>query len=297
MLPEFTLIEHIKKFAATRPDVIVGIGDDTAVLRQSGSKYLLLTTDMLAQGVHFKKGAPAFGIGHKALACNISDIAAMGGTPTFVVVSIGLPKNTSQSFVDELYKGINALARRFDVAIVGGDTIASKQFVINVALLGEVKKNDLVLRCGAKAGDLIFVTGPLGRAWKTNKHLSFTPRIKESRFLVERFKPNAMIDLSDGLAGDLGHILKQSSAGAVLFETGIPLNDGAQLNDALYDGEDFELLFTLSPVKAKALLNWQETKRRWFFYPIGEITKSAGLKLLRSNRQSEQLKIKGFTHF
>lgn len=297
MLSEFQLIDRIKKSAASRKDVIIGIGDDTAVLKQGGSKCLLLTTDMLAEGVHFKKSARACAIGHKALACNLSDIAAMGGVPTFAVVSIGLPRNTSQSFVDELYQGINTLARRFKVAIVGGDTIASTQLVINIALLGEVKRKDLVTRKGAKVGDVIFVTGPLGRAWKTNKHVSFTPRVAEARFLVERFKPNAMIDISDGLAGDLGHILKYSKVGAALFQEQIPLNSGATLHNALYDGEDFELLFTLNPAKAKALLKWQETKRRWFFYPIGKITRSAGLKLLGSNGQSEQLKIKGFTHF
>ena len=297
MLSEFKLIDVIKRKAAFRPDVVVGIGDDTAVLPHSSSKYLLLTTDMTAQGVHFKKGAKAAGIGHKALARNISDIAAMGGMPTYAVVSIGLPKRTPQTFVDGLYMGINTLARRFKVAVVGGDTIASPHLVVNIALLGEVKKKDLVLRSGAKGGDWIFVSGPLGRAWKTDKHLAFTPRVREARFLVERFKPNAMIDISDGLAGDLGHILEQSRVGAVLFEEQIPRNAGANLRDALYDGEDFELLFTLSPAKAKALLSWQEKRRRWFFYPVGEITKASGLRLLKADGGTESLKIKGFTHF
>jgi thiamine-monophosphate kinase len=297
MLSEFKLIGVIKRSAAFRPDVIVGIGDDTAVLPHSSSKYLLLTTDMTAEGVHFKKGSQAAGIGHKALARNISDIAAMGGVPTYTVVSIGLPKRTPQRFVDGLYSGINTLARRFNIAVVGGDTIASPHVVVNIALLGEVRKKDLVLRRGAKPGDLIFVTGPLGRAWKTDKHLTFTPRLREAGFLVERFKPNAMIDISDGLAGDLGHILEQSSVGAVLFEEQIPCSAGAGLNNALYDGEDFELLFTLNPAKAKALLSWQEKSRRWFFYLVGEITKESGLRLLKADGGTKSLKVKGFTHF
>ncbi len=297
MLSEFELIDEIKKSAASSKDVIHGIGDDTAVLRQDGSKYLLLTTDMFCEGVHFQKGVPARGIGHKAMACNLSDIAAMGGIPKYAVVSIGLPRRIPPAFVNELYCGINALARQFGVAIVGGDTITSKGLIINIALTGEVEKKDLVLRKGARVGDCIFVTGPLGRAWKTDKHLSFVPRINQARFLVEHFKPSAMIDISDGLAGDLGHILELSRTGALIAHDDIPLNPGAKLRDAIYDGEDYELLFTLAPAKAQALMAWQETKRRWFFYPIGTIEKSRGLRLLKSDGRKENLEIKGFTHF
>lgn len=297
MLSEFELIDEIKKSAVSNKDVIYGIGDDTAVLRQDGSKYLLLTTDMFCEGVHFQKGVPARGIGHKALACNLSDIAAMGGVPKYAVVSIGLPRKIPPAFVTELYCGINALARIFNVAIVGGDTIASKGLIVNIALTGEIEKKDLVLRKGASAGDRIFVTGPLGKAWKTNKHLSFIPRINQARFLVEHFKPSAMIDISDGLVGDLGHILELSRAGAILSEDEIPINQGAKLRDALYDGEDYELLFTLNPSTAKALMSWQESKRKWFFYPIGTIEKSKGLRLIKKDKSKENLEITGFTHF
>lgn len=297
MLSEFELIDEIKKTAVSNAGVIQGIGDDTAVLRQDGSKYLLLTTDMFCEGVHFQKGVPGRGIGHKAMACNLSDIAAMGGVPKYAVVSIGLPLGMPPGFVTELYCGINALARQFGVAIVGGDTITSKGLVINIALTGEVDKKDLVLRKGACVGDRIFVTGPLGRAWKTSKHLSFIPRVDQARFLVEHFKPSAMIDISDGLAGDLGHILTLSRTGALLSGAEIPINPGARMRDALYDGEDYELLFTLDPSKATALIRWQEENRRWFFYPIGAIEKSKGLRLLRSDGRKEQLEIKGYTHF
>lgn len=294
---EFELINKLSRLVPPAGGVIKGIGDDTAVLKSGPDKYLLFTTDMMAQGVHFKSSACPEGVGHKALACNISDIAAMGGVPTFAVVSLGLPKNCPDQYVESVYAGINRLARQFQVSIVGGDTIASRQFVINVALLGEVEKKRLVLRKGAKAGDWIWTTGPLGRAWQTDKHLSFTPRVKEARFLVSRFKPSAMIDISDGLAADLGHILEHNGLGARLVEDQIPRNPGADLRAALYDGEDFELIFTLHPDKAQALMEWQARQRRWFFYPVGEIIPKKGLSLYTTGQQIIPIPVKGFTHF
>jgi thiamine-monophosphate kinase len=208
-----------------------------------------------------------------------------------------LPKKLPVKFVEELYKGMYELGRQFNVSVVGGDTVASKEIVINVALLGEVACGDLVTRQGAQPGDWIVTTGPLGRAWKTTKHISFTPRIQESQFLIKHFKPSAMIDVSDGLAADLGHILEESSVGACLYEEAIPFNQGASLKDALYDGEDFELLFTLSENKAKGLVDWQAQNNRWFFYPIGRIQKGKGLFLMDENRKKKAIAAKGFTHF
>lgn len=294
---EFGLIEKIKKSAVSRPDVVCGIGDDTAVLDYSASKYLLMTTDMMAEGVHFTKRIEPRSIGHKALACNISDIAAMGGIPTHAVVSIALPPKTSARFVKDVYAGINALARRFKVSVVGGDTISSRQFVINITLLGEVEKKNLVLRSGARDGDWIFVTGSLGRSWKSDRHVSFTPRVEEARFLVSRYKPSAMIDISDGLAGDLGHILKQSRVGGVLVADQIPLNPKANVENALCDGEDFELAFTLSDAQSRKLVDWQLKSGRWFFYPIGVITRSKDLKLMTADGRITKISSKGYSHF
>jgi thiamine-monophosphate kinase len=296
-LGEFGLINLLKKYSFHHQNIIRGIGDDTAVLFLNAQRNLLYTTDMMAEGVHFTRKTPPHAIGHKAMGCNISDIAAMGGVPTFALVSLGLPKNLSVQFVEELYKGMHELGRDFNVSIVGGDTVASKEIIINVALLGEVSAQDLVTRQGAAAGDWIFVTGALGRAWKGDKHLSFTPRVHEARFLVQHFKPSAMIDISDGLAADLGHILDESEVGACLHEAEIPLNRGAKLKDALYDGEDFELLFTLDPLKAKNLLDWQSQNQCWFFYPIGRIEKSRGLFLTSRRGTKKRLTPKGFTHF
>ncbi len=296
-LGEFGLIELLKRYSFHQQNIIKGIGDDTAVLYLNGQRHLLYTTDMMAEGVHFTKKIAPYAIGHKAMGCNISDIAAMGGVPTFALVSLGLPKNLAVSYVEELYKGMYELGKQFNVSIVGGDTIASKEVIINVALLGEVACEDLVTRQGAVAGDRIFTTGALGRAWKTAKHLSFTPRVAEARFLVKEFKPSAMIDISDGLTADLGHILEQSRVGACLYEDDIPLNRGATLNNALYDGEDFELLFTLAAAKAQGLIDWQVKNKQWFFYPIGKIERSRGLTIMGRDGKKKALSPKGFTHF
>ena len=307
-LGEFALIDTLKQFAPLSKEVIKGIGDDAAVLPYSKDKYLLLTTDMLAEDTHFTRRMPPRSIGHKALACNISDIAAMGGWPTFAVVSIGIPKNLPVRFIKEVYKGIELVAKAFNVSIVGGDTIKTDKIVINIALLGLVEKKNLITRAGAKPGDWIFVTGHLGGSFKNGRHLNFCPRVQQARFLVEKFRPNAMIDVSDGLSGDLNHILKASRVGARLDQASIPRHKGVSLSQALNDGEDFELLFTLSLAKARKLMDYQTQQlvslrgakvlkpdirkllRRsnlFNFYPIGKITKDV----------KERINSKSFTHF
>ena len=286
-LGEFGLIDVLKKYAPVSKAVIKGIGDDAAVLPYSKKEYLILTTDMLSEGTHFTRRMPPQAIGHKALACSISDIAAMGAWPTFAVVSIGIPKNLSVRFIRDVYKGMQRIARDFNVSIVGGDTIKTDQIVINVALLGLVEKKYLTTRDGARAGDWIFVTGALGGSLKSGRHLNFSPRLAQARFLVEKFKPNAMIDISDGLGGDLNHILKASRVGARLDDASIPRHKGVSLSRALNDGEDFELLFTLSPIKARSLMDWQARQKSFYFYPIGTITADAKAKI----------DAKSFTHF
>ncbi len=293
---EFGLIEKISKIAHVQKSVLKGIGDDTAVLEYKDDKFLLFTTDMIAEDVHFTKKMNPLAIGHKALACNISDVAAMGGLPLYAVISLAAPKNLEICFVENIYKGINALAKKFNISIVGGDTITGKKMIINVALLGEVKKERLVLRSTAKKGDRVFVTGKLGRSLATGKHLSFTPRLKESQYLVECFKPTAMIDISDGLAGDFGHILKESRVGGVLYESLIPRMKNATLRNALEDGEDFELLFTLPPLKANELLRLRNCP--FHFYYIGDIVdEKEGFVLI--NKQGERCPAspRAFEHF
>ena len=298
-LGEFGLIELIRKSSALTADVVKGIGDDAAVLNFSGLQrhyYQLFTTDMLVEDVHFTRKMNARLIGRKALACNISDVAAMGGIPSSAVVSLAVPADLEIRFIEDLYRGINHLAKRFGVAIVGGDTVKSEKIVINIALLGRVKKKQLVTRAGAGAGDMIFVTGPLGRSFQTGKHLSFTPRIAQSQFLVNHFKPTAMIDISDGLCADLGHILKMSDVGACLYEEKIPKTKNATLQQALSDGEDFELLFTLSKKQGTALL--QRKSKPFRFYLLGEIMGAkAVLTLMKKDTGRHSIPQKGFTHF
>jgi thiamine-monophosphate kinase len=292
---EFGLIRQLQKNIAKSKDVIKGIGDDTAVLPGEPGKYLLFTADMIAEGTHFTKDTEPELIGHKALACNISDVAAMGGIPTYCVVSIGMPANKPLEEVKRIYSGMERLARKVDVNIVGGDTIKSDKVIINIALLGEVKKTDLITRCGAKEGDWIVVTGPLGCSLDTGKHLNFRPRLAESQFLIKRCKPNAMIDISDGLAGDLKHILDESNVGAVIYEEMIPKTEGAELKEALFEGEDFELLFTVSPQKIKRLLG---LKTRFRFYPIGQIVKAKeGFTMVDKKKKRYPVTIKSFAHF
>ena len=295
-LGEFGLIDFIRKDAHLTKEVVKGIGDDAAVLSVGGSCHQLFTTDMLIEDVHFIRTMSARLIGRKALACNISDVAAMGGVPSAAVVSVGLPADCKIDFVKEIYQGINALAKQFSVAIVGGDTVKSKKIVLNIALLGWVKKKELVTRSGARPGDMIFVTGPLGRSLETGKHLSFVPRVAESQFLVKHFKPTAMIDISDGLSADLGHILKESRAGAYLWEEKIPKTKEATLPQALNDGEDFELLFTLSKKDGEQLLKRKGHKFR--FYPIGEIVGSPKKLILVDKAGKEvELPLSGYKHF
>lgn len=290
-LGEFGLIDLLKKYKGSGASVVKGIGDDTAVVPLDAKRYLLLTTDMLMEGVHFERKAPPRSIGHKALACSMSDIAAMGGLPRYALVSLGVPGSLPWAFVRDLYKGMDTLARKFGVAIVGGDTIKSAKLVINVALTGEVNKTDVVYRSGARPDDLIFVTGPLGKSLSTGWHLKFTPRVKEARYLVDHIKPTSMIDISDGLAADLGHILEESKVGALLEEKRIPRRAGASLRQALYDGEDFELLFTVSRRKAALLRNNK-------FYPIGEIVHRAkGLALRDKSGKLTKISKRGYTHF
>ncbi len=286
-LGEFGLIARLAKILPNNPKGVLGIGDDAAVLPYTKSKHLLFTTDMMAEGVHFTKHMRAENVGHKALACNISDIAAMGGLPTYAVVSLGLPKNTDVRFVEGIYKGIAKVAKQYRVSIVGGDSIKSDKVIINIALLGEVDKKHVVLRSGARPQDWIFVTGALGGSLKSGRHLTFEPQVEKAQFLVKQYKPSSMMDISDGLAGDLNHILAESKVGATLWPDAIPKHQGVSYAQALSDGEDYELLFTLNPKHAVKLMQWQFHKKLFHFYPIGEIT----------NNQKQTINVKSYTHY
>lgn len=317
---EFGLIEKIAK--DIRPDafVIKGIGDDAAVMKWRKDKYLLATADMLIEDRHFRRAQPPSKVGWKALCCGISDIAAMGGAPKWTLISCGFPKDLEIKYTDGIYAGFKKAAKKFGVNIVGGDTNLSQNIILDVTVLGEAKKKNLVLRSGAKAGDFIFVTGSLGGSIY-GRHLEFMPRLKEAQILVKNFKINSMIDLSDGLSSDLNHILKQSKVGAIIYDYliprtkrrllrhaalpafgrrgGSPRNDDCvNLENALSDGEDFELLFTMGKKEGYKLL---DLRHKLFDIPvtrIGTITDiKFGSKIVDIFGRRRELRPKGFRHF
>jgi len=292
-LGEFGLIERIKKAIKTDKSVIKGIGDDCAVLKLDKSRFLLCTCDMIIEGVDFLKNEDPFLIGRKALGISISDIAACAGVPRYALVSLGLPKNSRVGTIDRIYRGINSLARKYKINIVGGDLSASLKLTIDVTLIGEVNKKELVLRNGARTGDIIFVTGSFGGSIK-GKHLKFTPRLEEARYLTRKFRINSMIDVSDGLCQDLGHILKESAAGAVIYEDLIPLSKEASgIRDGLSSGEDFELIFTLGIKESRRLI---ASRKR--FYPVGHIVdRKYGLQFVDKHGRQRKIEPAGFRHY
>src|SRR6267142_3238681 len=214
---EFELIQRLTRSLPTNKSVVAGPGDDCAVLDFGlPDRLLLFKTDAIVEGIHFPPDTPPEKIGHKALGRCLSDIAAMGGTPVAALVTLALPRSFEPDFVEAIYSGMSALARRHEVAIVGGETTTNpERMLISVALLGAVPRGKSVLRSGAEVGDAIFVSGELGGSL-AGKHLEFEPRLVEARWLAQTFQVHSMLDVSDGLAGDLPHLLKASSVGAEL---------------------------------------------------------------------------------
>jgi len=307
---EFELIARLTKSLPTNETVVTGAGDDCAVLDFGvPDKLLLFKTDAVVEGIHFSKGTPPEKIGHKALARCLSDIAAMAGTPTAALVTIGLPPKSDVKFVEAIYSGMNALAKKYSVAMVGGETTANPECIfISIALLGTVARGRQILRSGAQAGDGIFVTGELGGSL-AGKHLEFEPRLAEARWLAGHFSLHAMIDLSDGLAGDLRHILQASGVGAELLKTAVPISRAAKLRArtgaaakppfaaALTDGEDFELLFTIAGGDAVKLLDaWKQQFPRLKLGCIGKIVAGGSITILDKNG-AHTLNEHGYVHF
>jgi thiamine-monophosphate kinase len=301
---EFELIERLTRSLPTNRSVVVGAGDDCAVLDLGlGDRHLLFKTDAVVEGVHFLSDAPPQKIGHKALGRCLSDIAAMAGTPNSALVTIALPPEFDLKRIEAIYAGIAALARRHEVAIVGGETTANpERMLISVAVLGWVPRGKAVLRSGAEAGDALFVTGELGGSL-AGKHLEFEPRVAEARWLAKSFSVHAMLDVSDGLAGDLRHILKASHVGAELLSIAIPISRAARksaktpLSAALTDGEDFELLFTVASRDAVPLLDaWEREFPALPLTCIGKITATEGIAI-RDQHGLRPLTAHGYEHF
>jgi thiamine-monophosphate kinase len=315
---EFDLIARLCAALPSNPAVIAGAGDDCAVL-DSGQpdRALLFKTDAVVEGIHFLPSAPPESIGHKALARCLSDIAAMAGRPIAALVTLALPSNFDLQFLQEIYRGMTLLARRHDVAIVGGETTSNpERLLISVALLGDVARDKCVLRSGAADGDALFVTGELGGSL-AGKHLQFEPRLAEARWLAAHFSIHAMIDLSDGLAGDLRHLMACGNVGAELLVRAIPISRAARVASrlrpdpstctaiqaktpllaALTDGEDYELLFAVSSRDAVPLSDaWRKQFPKLRLSCIGKITASPGLTL-RDAKGIRPLESRGYEHF
>lgn len=370
---EFELIKRIRRRASVQMDadedsssafgltprapLLVGIGDDAAILGQSGRSETVITTDLLVEEIDFRlETMPPRFLGHKALAVSLSDIAAMGARPRWSLLSIGIPRKVwRSSFVDDFYEGFFSLARRHGVTLIGGDVSRTpERIVVDSIALGEVARGRAILRAGASPGDHIFVTGTLGGSaaglrlladgarlqglharsrednWRSPEraarslergagsgaartiealllcHLRPEARVEWGALLAAERLATAMIDLSDGLSSDLAHLCRESGVGAVIEASRVPVNPLAMrlghlhhlepdpLALALDGGEDFELLFTVSPRRLKGLP--PEVCGVPATY-IGDVTNQAGRVMLRDGARQRRLRAGGFSHF
>lgn len=304
-MSEFAYIRWVRQRIAAHSRVLVGPGDDAAVVRWPSGVPCLITTDMLLQGSCFllENTDPRL-VGRKALAVNLSDIAAMAGKPVAAVVSLALPRGGGRRLAEELFEGLSQLAAEFDTAIVGGDTNAwNGPLAINVTVVGEPTGSGPVRRSGAEPGDWIMATGEFGGSI-LGKHLAFTPRVREAQRLHELVRVKAMIDVSDGLSADLHHLCEESGCGATLEESLIPISAAARamqdkkspLEHALSDGEDFELLFAVCPAEGQRLLQEQPLAEFGvLLHRLGEFVPQ-GFFLRSRDGRVEQIEPRGYVH-
>lgn len=275
---EDPLIERLLSQVPLAPGE-AGPGDDCAVvdLGPDQSELQLLKTDAMVCGIHFLPETPAHQVGWKAVARVISDFAAMGGKPERFLVTIAISSQTGLDWLDGLYSGIGDCLRQHDALLVGGETSRvpdGSATVISIAATGSVPRPHLTLRSSASAGNALLVTGKLGGSLG-GKHLNFKPRIKESNWLVCNYKPSAMMDLSDGLAKDLPRLAAASGCGFELDEAALPLSPGCTAEQALCDGEDYELLMAIDAAEVPALLEaWSNTFPELPLTVIGKLCES-----------------------
>ena len=304
---ESDLIAHFRKRTRTdHPAIEIGPGDDAAVLRLLGTDRFVVTVDLLTDHVDFElEKVDPRRVGHKALAVNLSDLAAMAARPMGVVVAVALPEKGGQRLAEELVEGMLPLAERFDSPIVGGDTNSwPGPLAISITAFGTVTEHGPLTRSGAKPGDRILVTGRLGGSI-LGHHLDFIPRVDEALLLNERYDLHAGIDISDGLSTDLNHLCEESGCGAVVQLASIPISDAARekqskgggtaLDCALHDGEDFELLLAVPPAEAEKLLADQPLGDV-LLTEIGHFTEGSGLQTLDRSGKLEPLPPRGWEH-
>lgn len=302
---EIAAIDNIRNMLPTGGDVVLGAGDDCAIVRPSADapEDWLLTSDPVICGSHFLPDTPPAQIGHKAVGRVLSDIAAMGGTPRWALIDLVAPPDMPLTDVEAVYNGALALAARYGLAIVGGDTACSEALQLHVLAVGSVPRGRAVTRAGARPGDRLYVTGTLGGS-RLGRHLTFEPRIAEGAWL--RDWANAMIDVSDGLATDLRHLTNTSRTGARIDLACVPLSEEAQrmtdssspIDHALRDGEDFELLFTVPGARVKDFENAWKGAFALRCTPIGVVTETQGaIEAVDASGHSTPLPDKGYEHF
>lgn len=317
---EFNLIKkYLAPLTAARPDVICGIGDDAALLNMPAGYELAITTDTLVAGVHFIEEATPYDIGYKSLAVNLSDLAAMGATPAWITLALTLP-HAKEDWLASFCNGLSQLARTYQVQLIGGD-LTQGPLSITIQAMGFVPQGKALLRSKASPHDLIYVTGAIGDAGlalKAFQEKNPLPKAFEEYFLQRLNRPepriemgqallsvaHAAIDISDGLAADLGHILEASKVGAIVFVDQLPLSKALKLALppekaialALTSGDDYELCFTLPANKQQALDN-QLSALPCRYTCIGEITAVPGLLLRYQNGNPYHGHIQGYQHF
>ena len=309
---EFELIAAIKQLCTTLPtNDFEGIGDDCAILEIGGGESLVFTSDALCEGVHFLRAATsAHEIGHKTLAVNLSDVAAMGVRPIAVLLSLSLPEGLPEGWIEAFMDGFTTLARQHNVALVGGDTTRSEHgIILNVTAIGRGPSKHLKRRRDARVGDIILVSDRLGGSAAGLKailserydtlaahiHRTPQPEVEVGAWLGAREEVHAMMDISDGIASDLRHILTASQVGAEVELTAIPLDEGATIDEATTGGEDYKLLLTVEAERCTTLQQDFEAQFHRPLYPIGRITHD-GL-IWRRNNIAETRDLHGFCHF
>ncbi len=305
---EFELIDRLKTAIPGHPLIPLGIGDDCAILEQQPGYDQLVTTDLLLDGVHFlydadrKQAQSLQQIARKSIAVSLSDIAAMGGEPCSAFLSLAIPRSWKIEQANELFDSFARSADEFQITLAGGDTTSwNNLLAINITLLGRVPRSQAIRRDGARPGDVICVSGPLGGSL-SGKHLTFSPRIEQGKWLREHCTINAMIDISDGFLADLNHILQQSDVGAEIIAEQIPLtkqareinDDKSSLEHALTDGEDFELLWTMPQPEYEKLM--KQRSENIEVHRIGCITKEKGCLLIDREGRKEPRESEGYVH-
>ena len=273
---EDAVVARLTSLLAEGSGVLTGPGDDCAVVEGGRRGEVdLLKTDCMVEGIHFTREAPPAKVGRKAIARTLSDFAAMGGWPRHLLVTLALPGDREMRWAENLYRGMNKCAQEYDCAIVGGETSSvpiDAPVLISVAGTGTAKRSQLVLRSGGRPGDLLFVTGRLGGSLK-GRHLTFTPRLVEAQWLTKYYTVRAMMDLSDGLALDLPRLASASACGFQLDRASLPRSRGASEEAALSDGEDYELIFAVSPrIAARLQCDWSVEFPKLKLTCIGRLT-------------------------